>query len=88
MQSFPLRSSQQGGSPSIGEGQALTLAYGLIERTSSMLAKIESKTVHKDEVINRRKRSTTLSEVKQVKNIRKNLQTFLEISPVEKEVLL
>ena len=88
MQSFPLRSSQQGGSPSIGEGQASTLAYGLIERTSSTLAKIESKTVHKDEVINRRKRSTTLSEVKQVKNIRKNLQTFLEISPVEKEVLL
>ena len=88
MQSFPLRSSQQGGSPSIGEGQTSTLAYGLIERTSSMLAKIESKTVHKDEVINRRKRSTTLSEVKQVKNIRKNLQTFLEISPVEKEVLL
>ena len=88
MQSFPLRSSQQGGSPSIGEGQASTLAYGLIERTSSMLAKIESKTVPKDEVINRRKRSTTLSEVKQVKNIRKNLQTFLEISPVEKEVLL
>ena len=88
MQSFPLRSSQQGGSPSIGEGQASTLAYGLIERTPSMLAKIESKTVHKDEVINRRKRSTTLSEVKQVKNIRKNLQTFLEISPVEKEVLL
>ena len=52
-----------------------------------MLAKIESKTVHKDEVINRRKRSTTLSEVKQVKNIRKNLQTFLEISPTQKKVL-
>ena len=53
-----------------------------------MLAKIESKTVHKDEVINRGKRSKTLSEVKRVKNISKNLQTFLEISPVEKEVLL
>ena len=88
MQSFPLRSSQQGGSPSIGEGQGSTLAYGLIERTSSMLAKIESKTVHKDEVINRGKRIKTLSEVKRFKNISKNPQTFLEISPVEKEVLL
>ena len=53
-----------------------------------MLPKIELKTVHKDEVINRGKRSKTLSEVKRVKNISKNLQTFLEISPVEKEVLL
>ena len=53
-----------------------------------MLAKIESKTVHKDEVINRGKRSKTLSEVKRVENISKNLQTFLEISPMEKQVLL
>ena len=53
-----------------------------------MLAKIESKTVHKDEVINRGKRSKTLSEVKRVENISKNLHTFLEIRPVEKEVLL
>ena len=28
-----------------------------------------------------------LSEVKQVKNISKNLQSFLELSPVQKEVL-
>ena len=34
------------------------------------------------------KRSKTLSEVKSVKNINKNLQSFLEISPVQKEVLL
>ena len=53
-----------------------------------MLAKIESKTVHKDEMINRGKRSKTLSEVKRVENISKNLQTFLEISPMEKQVLL
>ena len=85
---FSTEVSSTGGSPPIGEGQGSTLAYGLIERTSSMLAKIESKTVHEDEVINRGKRSKTLSEVKRVKNISKYLQTFLEISPVEKEVLL
>ena len=38
-------------------------------------------------VINRGKRSKTLSEVKQVENISKNLQSFLEISPVQKEHL-
>ena len=38
-------------------------------------------------VINRGKRSKTLSEVKPVENISKNLQTFLEISPVQKKVL-
>ena len=38
-------------------------------------------------VIDRGKRSKTLSEVKQVKNISKNLQSFLEISPVRKEDL-
>ena len=36
-------------------------------------------------VIDRGKRSKTLSEVKQVENISKNLQSFLEISPVQKE---
>ena len=30
----------------------------------------------------------TLSEVKPVENIRKNLQSFLEMSPLQKEVLL
>ena len=39
-------------------------------------------------VIDRGKRSKTLSEVKPVENINKNLQSFLEISPVQKEVLL
>ena len=39
-------------------------------------------------VINRGKRSNTLSEVKPVKNISKNLQSFLEISPMQKEVFL
>ena len=39
-------------------------------------------------VINRGKRSKTLSEVKPVENINKNLQSFPEISPVQKEVLL
>ena len=38
-------------------------------------------------LIDRRKRSKTLSEVKQVENISKNLQSFLEISPVQKEEL-
>ena len=39
-------------------------------------------------MINRGKRSKTLSEVKPVENINKNLQSFLEIRPVQKEVLL
>ena len=39
-------------------------------------------------MIDRGKRSKTLSEVKPVKNINKNLQSFLEISPMQKEVLL
>ena len=39
-------------------------------------------------VIDRGKRSKTLSEVKPVKNINKNLQSFLEINPMQKEVLL
>ena len=32
--------------------------------------------------VNRRKRSKTLSEVKLVENVGKNLQSFLEINPV------
>ena len=53
-----------------------------------MLDEIESKTVHKTEkVIDRGKRSKTLSEVKPIGNIIKNLQGFIEISPVQKEVL-
>ena len=38
-------------------------------------------------VINIGKRSETLSEVKPVENKRKNLQSFLKISPMEKEVI-
>ena len=40
-----------------------------------------------EKVIDRGKRSKTLSEVKPVKNISKNVQSFLEISPVQTEVL-
>ena len=54
-----------------------------------MLDEIESKPCTKlKKVIDRGKRSKTLSEVKPVENINKNLQSFLEISPVQKEVLL
>ena len=38
-------------------------------------------------VIDRGKRSKTQSEVKPVENISKNLHSFLEISPVQKDVL-
>ena len=65
-----------------------TLADRLIERTSSMLDEIESKTVHKDiEKDRRRNRSTTLGEVKPVESISQNQQSSLEISPVQKEVI-
>ena len=54
-----------------------------------MLEKTELKTVHNaKKVIDREKRSTTLSEVNPVENISKNLQSFLEIIPVQKKVLL
>ena len=39
-------------------------------------------------MINKGKRSKTLSEVKPVEKINKNLQSFLEVSPVQKEVVL
>ena len=39
-------------------------------------------------VIDRGKRSKTLKEVRPVENISKNLQSFLEISLVQKEVVL
>ena len=64
------------------------LADRLIERTSSMLDELESKTCTKTKKVTERgKRSKALSEVKSVKNISKNLQSFLEISPEQKEVL-
>ena len=43
-----------------------------------MLDEIVSKTVH---------RSKTVSEVKPVENVNKTLRSFLEISPMQKEVL-
>ena len=69
--------------------KANTLAEGLITRISSMLDEIDQKpciTIKK--VIDRGKRSKTLSEVKLVENISKNLQSFLERSPVQKEIFL
>ena len=39
-------------------------------------------------VIDRGKRSKTLSEVKLAENKSKNLQSFLETSPMQKEALL
>ena len=44
--------------------------------------------IEKKKVIDRGKRNKTLSEVKPVKNISKNPQSFLEISLMQKEVLL
>ena len=45
--------------------------------------------MHKDEERDQwRGKNMTLSEVKPVENIRKNLQSFLEMSPLQKEVLL
>ena len=38
-------------------------------------------------VVNRGKRTKKLSEVKPVENICKNLPNFLEVSPLQKEVL-
>ena len=64
-----------------------TLADGLIERISSMLDEIESKTMHKDKSDWQRKGSKTLSEVKPVENVSKNQQSFLEVSPGQKEVV-
>ena len=39
-------------------------------------------------VVDRGKRSKTLSEIKLIKNVSKNPQSFLEISPMQKEALL
>ena len=53
-----------------------------------MLDEIESKIVHNEEQVIDRGKSKTLSEVKLVENIIKNPQSFLEISLVQKKVLL
>ena len=60
----------------------------MIKRTTSMLDETESKTIMMKKVIDRGKRSKTLSEVKLFENISWNLQIFLEIHPLQKEVLL
>ena len=53
-----------------------------------MLNEMESKTMHNHKkVINRGNRSKALSEVEPVQNSVKNLQSFLEISPVRKQNL-
>ena len=54
-----------------------------------MLDEIEPKSMHKDEEggIDRVKRRKTLSEVKPVENMSKNFPRFLEIDPMQKEVL-
>ena len=58
------------------------------QRTSSMLDEINQKpSIMTKKVIDRGKRSKTLSEVKQVENISKDLQSFLEISHIQKEAL-
>ena len=53
-----------------------------------MLDEIAPKTAHKDkDVIEWEKRNKMLSQVKPVENISNNLQSFLEIIPVQKKVL-
>ena len=52
-----------------------------------MLDEIASKTMHKDKVIDRGKRSKTMNKVKPVENINKNLLICLEISAQQKEAL-
>ena len=43
---------------------------------------------HKEHPNQHKNSEVTLSEVKLAENISKNLQSFLEISPMQKEVLL
>ena len=50
--------------------------------------KIKNHALLMEKVSDREKTSKTLSEVKLVKNLCGNLQSFLEISPIQKEVLL
>ena len=60
-----------------------------MERTSTMLDEIASKTKHKSKEGDQetKKKYITLNEVKPVKNINKNLQSFLGISTTKKEFL-
>ena len=59
-----------------------------VDRENLIYVRWNQKLCIKSKVINRRKRSKTLSEVKPVKNICKNLLSFLKISPRQKEVLV
>ena len=52
------------------------------------MKQIQKQCIKTNKLIDREKRTKTLHEIKPVKNIIKNLPSFLEISPVEKEVLL
>ena len=54
-----------------------------------MLDEIASKTVYreKEDYLSIKKRNTKLNKVELVENINKNSQSFLEISPSQKEVL-
>ena len=66
-----------------------TLTDGLTKRSSSMLDETESETViMSKKVFNRGKKSKILGEVKPVENISNNLQSFLQVSPAQKELLL
>ena len=52
-----------------------------------MLHETQSKTKHKEkEVIDQGKRNKTMNELKPAENIRKNPQSVLDISSVQKEV--
>ena len=50
--------------------------------------RIKNLCIKMKKMINREKTGKTLDEVKPVKNISKNLQSFVEVSPVQNEVLL
>ena len=52
-----------------------------------MLDEIGSKTVQNDRESDQL-RKKTLSEIKLVENVSKNLKSFLEITPVQKKVLI
>ena len=59
----------------------------MLERIWSMLHEIQSKTKDKEkEVTDQGKRNKTMNELKPAENIRKNPQSVLDISSVEKEV--
>ena len=64
-----------------------TLAGGLIEKTSSKLDEKHQKLCITTKMIDRGKRSKTLGKAKPIENVSKNPQNFLEIRPVQKEVL-